>query len=57
MEKQKAINLVGVWKLDEAGVYGYYTHIVKDFIDWLYVNGFTIGTKFQGEDLKKQEEL
>ena len=57
MEKSKAINLVGRWSVDELTQHGNLVYGVLDFIGFLYTNGFTIETKFQGEDLKKQEEL
>ena len=47
MEKSKAFELASKW----PGLQ------IIEFIEWLYEKGFTIETRFQGEDLKKQKEL
>ena len=60
MEKSKVLKLIEKWWLDGPRNYSrawLSQYGVDSFIDWLYKNGFTIETRFQGEDLKKQEEL
>ena len=56
MEKEKTIKLIEKWA-PTGRPYSYDTAFVRNFVDWLYAKGFTVETRFQGEDLKKQEEL
>ena len=56
MEKEKSIKLIKKWILDEGRFSGV-DNPAKGFVTWLYKKGFTIETRFQGKDLKKQEEL
>ena len=59
MEKEKTFKLMNTWAKQEnwllfpVGTEG----PTRAFVSWLYENGFTIETRFQGEDLEKQEEL
>ena len=59
MEKEKTFKLVDTWAYQENWLL--FPVSTEDptraFIAWLYKNGFTIETRFQGEDLTKQEEL
>ena len=57
MEKEKTFKLIDQWGFNDPSGYSNYDYVVEDFISWLYEKGYTIETRFQGEDLKKQEEL
>ena len=64
MEKKKSIKLACSWSIHDGRERTQRNHDTQceffaalDFVTWLYENGFAIGTKFQGEDLEKQEEL
>ena len=57
MEKEKTFKLIEKWRATEKMYFPFPRYTAQDFITWLYKKGFTIETKFQGEDLEKQEEL
>ena len=53
MEKSKASKLAIRWYKNRLPSWD----TAVDFVEWLYKKGFTIETRFQGKDLKEQEEL
>jgi len=53
----KATKLAKRWASEENNPHGDSYYAVLDFIGFLYMNGFTIDSRYINEDAKEQEDL